>query len=117
MEALEVGINHAVELIAAADARRKGPRKGAQLTILREVGKHPEDGEAINVIDGRYGPYLKHGATNAPLPRGVETDDVTMEQAVEAIASRAKRSEEHTSELQSLMRIWYAVFCLKKKKQ
>src|SRR3546814_5747743 len=90
MEALEVGINHAVELIAAADARRKGPRKGAQLTILREVGKHPEDGELINVIDGRYGPYLKHGATNAPLPRGVETDDVTMEQAVEAIASRAK---------------------------
>src|SRR3546814_3368102 len=32
------------------------------------------------------------------------------------IAQRAKRSEEHTSELQSLMRISYAVFCLKKKK-
>src|SRR3546814_4068521 len=28
-----------------------------------------------------------------------------------------RRSEEHTSELQSLMRIWYAVFCLKKKRQ
>src|SRR3546814_1902528 len=32
-------------------------------------------------------------------------------------AARAFRSEEHTSELQSLMRISYAVFCLKKKKQ
>src|SRR3546814_8401346 len=32
-------------------------------------------------------------------------------------ASKAERSEEHTSELQSLMRISYAVFCLKKKKQ
>src|SRR3546814_1533644 len=32
-------------------------------------------------------------------------------------AARASRSEEHTSELQSLMRISYAVFCLKKKKQ
>src|SRR3546814_5270026 len=32
------------------------------------------------------------------------------------IASSAPRSEEHTSELQSLMRISYAVFCLKKKK-
>src|SRR3546814_2376013 len=31
--------------------------------------------------------------------------------------ARSKRSEEHTSELQSLMRISYAVFCLKKKKQ
>src|SRR3546814_8102558 len=34
-----------------------------------------------------------------------------------ARASRANRSEEHTSELQSLMRISYAVFCLKKKKK
>src|SRR3546814_12703147 len=71
MEALEVGINHAVALIAAADDRRKGPRKGAQLTILREVGKHPEDAELINVIDGGYRPYLHLGQTNAPPPRGV----------------------------------------------
>src|SRR3546814_3679401 len=34
-----------------------------------------------------------------------------------ALRSRLKRSEEHTSELQSLMRISYAVFCLKKKKK
>src|SRR3546814_4466546 len=34
-----------------------------------------------------------------------------------ALVSQASRSEEHTSELQSLMRISYAVFCLKKKKQ
>src|SRR3546814_3830765 len=33
-----------------------------------------------------------------------------------AVAARADRSEEHTSELQSLMRLSYAVFCLKKKK-
>src|SRR3546814_9065114 len=33
------------------------------------------------------------------------------------ISTKASRSEEHTSELQSLMRISYAVFCLKKKKQ
>src|SRR3546814_4649198 len=32
------------------------------------------------------------------------------------VQSRYRRSEEHTSELQSLMRISYAVFCLKKKK-
>src|SRR3546814_2053689 len=35
---------------------------------------------------------------------------------VEGFASEAERSEEHTSELQSLMRISYAVFCLNKKK-
>src|SRR3546814_7322556 len=37
--------------------------------------------------------------------------------SVAAAAASAVRSEEHTSELQSLMRISYAVFCLKKKKQ
>jgi DNA topoisomerase-1 len=91
IEAIEIGINHAVEKIAEADSRRKGPRQKAELKVLREVGKHPDDGEPINVIDGRYGPYLKHGATNAPLPRGVEVDDVTLEMAVAAIAARAKK--------------------------
>lgn len=91
MEALEIGINHAVEKIAEADARRKGPRQRAELKVLREVGKHPDDGEAIQVIDGRYGPYLKHGATNAPIPRGTEVDAVTMDMAILAIASRAKK--------------------------
>ncbi|WP_341914643.1 type I DNA topoisomerase [Ferrovibrio terrae] len=91
MEALEIGINHAVEKIAEADARRKGPRQRAELKVLREVGKHPDDGEAIQVIDGRYGPYLKHGATNAPIPRGTEVEAVTMDMAILAIASRAKK--------------------------
>lgn len=91
MEAIEIGINHAVQKIAEADARRKGPRQRAELKVLREIGKHPDDGEVINVIDGRYGPYIKHGATNAPIPNGIEVDDVTLEQAVIAIASRAKK--------------------------
>src|SRR3546814_7865225 len=44
------------------------------------------------------------------------TREVTGERIRDKIAaSKAKRSEEHTSELQSLMRISYAVFCLKKK--
>src|SRR3546814_3296586 len=40
----------------------------------------------------------------------------TLEQTERAVADLIARSEEHTSELQSLMRISYAVFCLKKKK-
>jgi DNA topoisomerase-1 len=91
MEALEIGINHAVEKIAEADSRRKGPRQRAELKVLREIGKHPDDGEAIQVIDGRYGPYIKHGATNAPIPRGTEVEAVTMDMAILAIASRAKK--------------------------
>src|SRR3546814_7182415 len=44
------------------------------------------------------------------------TDDTPVVQQVHMMAMHAIRSEEHTSELQSLMRISYAVFCLKKKK-
>src|SRR3546814_10272879 len=55
------------------------------------------------------------------VPVGEETAEVLRARLVEAIAElrvgTSFRSEEHTSELQSLMRISYAVFCLKKKKQ
>src|SRR3546814_3368744 len=43
--------------------------------------------------------------------------DKVMALVDQAVAAGARRSEEHTSELQSLMRISYAVFCLKKKKK
>src|SRR3546814_4470741 len=42
---------------------------------------------------------------------------VRADEKIKAVAASADRSEEHTSELQSLMRISYAVFCLKKKKK
>src|SRR3546814_6257201 len=46
-----------------------------------------------------------------------QPQEVRAEVAQQIGDSRVRRSEEHTSELQSLMRISYAVFCLKKKKQ
>src|SRR3546814_2415464 len=60
-------------------------------------------------------------ATTAPatLPRAMEVkaiDDWTVEGSAARNSMPAQRSEEHTSELQSLMRMSYAVFCLKKKK-
>src|SRR3546814_1856125 len=65
-------------------------------------------------IDGFEVPT--HGSLGSPLllggaPRGLAIVNGTLAAAV------GLRSEEHTSELQSLMRISYAVFCLKKKKK
>src|SRR3546814_7410790 len=56
-----------------------------------------------------FGSILKFVEANAPLRRNVTIDDVGN------AAAFLLRSEEHTSELQSLMRISYAVFCLTKK--
>src|SRR3546814_6705232 len=62
----------------------------------------------------------RHGARIEPTFVDLHAPDITVEQIVEAGRDAGQRiferSEEHTSELQSLMRISYAVFCLKKKK-
>ena len=42
-------------------------------------------------MDGRYGPYVKHGRTNATLPKGVLPEDVTMETAVTLLTEKAAK--------------------------
>ncbi|MBZ0122419.1 MAG: hypothetical protein K8F31_00840, partial [Roseovarius sp.] len=56
-----------------------------------ELGEHPDKGGAVNVMDGRYGPYVKWEKVNATLPKGVEPADMTMEMAVELIAEKAAK--------------------------
>src|SRR3546814_4410879 len=75
---------------------------------------HIRWGKAVNGLTGRLGEFTARYAGKLP-PRGhrivIETAD-----GKPAAGFVTARSEEHTSELQSLMRISYAVFCLKKKK-
>ncbi|MBL8555400.1 MAG: type I DNA topoisomerase [Phenylobacterium sp.] len=84
-EVFEVGVNRAVDLIAT---KRAGRRGGAEAAALKELGPHPVDGQPVRVLSGRYGPYIKHGSTNANVPRGADPLSVTMEQAVALIAER-----------------------------
>ncbi|WP_337186113.1 type I DNA topoisomerase [Phenylobacterium sp.] len=84
-EVFEVGVNRAVDLIAT---KRAGRRGGAEAAALKELGAHPADGQPVRVLSGRYGPYIKHGSTNANVPRGADPLSVTLEQAVALIAER-----------------------------
>jgi DNA topoisomerase-1 len=84
-EVFDVGLNRAVDLIAT---KRAGRRGGAEAAALKELGAHPVDGQPIRVLSGRYGPYIKHGSTNANVPRGADPLSVTLEQAVALIAER-----------------------------
>jgi len=81
-----IGLNRAVALLAEKEARGSG-RAGA--SVLKEVGEHP-DGGPIQVLSGRYGPYVKYGKVNATLPKGTNPEDVTLEQALELIAKKAE---------------------------
>jgi DNA topoisomerase-1 len=59
--------------------------------VIKDLGDHPEGGGKVQVLSGRYGPYVKHGKINATLPRDRAPEEVTMEEAVELIAARAAK--------------------------
>lgn len=79
-----IGINRAVAVIEEKKKKGFGPE------ALKTLGEHPDEGGVIEVMKGRYGPYVKHKKTNATLPKDVDPQEVTMEQAVELIAAKAK---------------------------
>ncbi|MDB2475430.1 type I DNA topoisomerase [Paracoccaceae bacterium] len=84
-----IGMNRAVEELAKK-ASRGSARTAA--TPLKELGEHPTDGGPVNVMDGRYGAYVKFGKINATLPKDFKPEDVTMDMAVQLIAEKAAKS-------------------------
>ncbi|MEJ2118295.1 MAG: topoisomerase C-terminal repeat-containing protein, partial [Alphaproteobacteria bacterium] len=88
-EVFEVGINRAVALLAEP---KKGRGRGAAQSALKKLGEHPELGGEVQVFNGRFGPYVKHGKINATIPKGTEPEAITMEEAVLLIAARAEKA-------------------------
>lgn len=68
-------------------------QKKAGRTVLREVGAHPKTADDVQILSGRYGPYVTDGTANASLPKDMEPNDLTMEEAVSMIADAAKRKK------------------------
>ena len=88
-EIFEVGMNRAVDLIAEA-ANRKGGGRGSR-EPLKTFGKHPASDGDMKLMDGRYGPYVTDGSTNATIPKDVKPEDLTEAQAIELITARAAK--------------------------
>src|SRR4029077_8370681 len=63
----------------------------ALLSLPRQVGRHPEDGEQILAGIGRYGPYVQHGKTYANLDSPEEVFTVGLNRAVTLIAEKRLR--------------------------
>lgn len=81
-----IGLNRAVVLIADALKRKTGGN------TLKELGNHPGDGKPIEIMEGRYGLYVKHGRTNATLPKNLNVEEMTKELAIELINEKEKKS-------------------------
>ena len=91
-ETFDVGINRAVVLLAEKKAGgSKGRFQRAAPTVLKDLGEHPGAGGKVQVLSGKYGPYVKHGDVNATLPRGKEPTALTMDEAMQLIAERAAK--------------------------
>jgi DNA topoisomerase-1 len=88
-EVFTIGMNRAVEVLAQKASRGRG--RAAPAGTLRVLGTHPDGGE-VQVMPGKYGPYVKWDKVNATLPKGVEPEAVTLEEALVLIAEKAGKS-------------------------
>jgi len=88
-EVFTIGMNRAVEVLALKAAR--GPGRGAAAEPLRVLGDHP-DGGPVQVMPGKFGPYVKWEKVNATLPKDLTPEAVTLDEALALIAEKAGKS-------------------------
>jgi DNA topoisomerase-1 len=87
-EVFETGMNSAVAKLAEA-AANPGRGRGAARAPLKELGKHPRTEAELKLMEGRFGPYVTDGTTNATLPKSIAPDELTLEEAAQLIDARA----------------------------
>lgn len=85
-EVFDITLEQALVILAQA----KKPRRTARKT-LKTIGPHPETGAKIELLEGRYGPYVTDGNVNASVPKGKQALETTIEEAVELLAAAAVR--------------------------
>ncbi|WP_374945286.1 type I DNA topoisomerase [Sphingomonas sp.] len=87
-DVFETGMNAAVVKLAEAAAGGGRPQRGAAAP-LKVLGAHPRTEAEIRLMEGRYGPYVTDGETNATLPKTIQPDALTLEEAAQLIDARA----------------------------
>nr|WP_218888521.1 type I DNA topoisomerase [Saccharopolyspora hordei] len=70
--------------------KQRGRRAAA--APLRELGEAPDTGKPVVIKDGRFGPYVTDGETNASLRKGDDVESLTMDRAVELLAERRAKA-------------------------
>lgn len=88
-DVFSIGLNRAVTVLAEKKAgggkgrfQRSGPK------VIKDLGEHPVEGGAVQVLEGRYGPYIAHNKVYANVPKGTDPAAVTLDQATALIAER-----------------------------
>ena len=84
---LDVQLEQALFLLS--QPKRRG--RSAPKEPIKTFESSPITEQPIRLLEGRYGPYVTDGETNASLPKGTETETVTFEQALQLLAERAAK--------------------------
>jgi DNA topoisomerase I len=84
----DIGLEEALKIYA--EPKRRGGQR-ASAPPLRELGSDPATGSPMVIKDGRFGPYVTDGETNASLRKGDDVLSLTDERAAELLADRRAR--------------------------
>jgi len=84
-QVFSISLDDAVALLR--QPKRSRQRQAAR-TVLKAMGAHPASGAAVQVLAGRYGPYVTDGTTNASLPKGADPAALSMEEAIALLKAR-----------------------------
>ncbi|MFI0448826.1 type I DNA topoisomerase [Actinomadura sp. 6N118] len=88
-ELFTVTLEQAKELLAQPKQRGRG--RAAAAAPLRELGNDPASQKPVVVKEGRFGPYVTDGETNASLRKGDEVESITIQRAAELLAERREK--------------------------
>jgi DNA topoisomerase-1 len=80
--------------LAEAEAIFAQPKRGRNQRTkppIQEFGESPDTGKPVRVLDGRFGPYVTDGVTNATVRRGLDPDAITFEEALDLLRERAAK--------------------------
>ncbi len=81
---LDVEYERALELIQKKEAKNRP---------LRVLGEHPDSGKPVEIREGRYGAYVKHGRTNASLTDEQSVNDLTMQDALAMLEAKGDKTK------------------------
>jgi len=85
---IDVTLEQAVHLLSQPKQHGRG-RAAAKREPLKVFEASPVTGEKVQLLDGRYGPYVTDGTTNASVPKGTSIEELTFNEALDLLANRA----------------------------
>jgi DNA topoisomerase-1 len=91
-----VNLKRALELFAQP---KKSRGRGAQ--ALKDLGKHPDTGDPIQVLSGKYGPYVNCGKVNVSLPEASPPEELSLKAALELLSTKMKPKKNQSKPMKS----------------